>query len=177
MSLLRRLYFPFVQRQLKTQSIILYLGILGGLTLSLIPNGAYYAQGIGEQPYSRRAPGSPYTTPNCGCGDNETCEGSWSSDSSNAVMHYYCVNKPEPVPAATPSQPQSSLDPLAATKVLAWFYGDGVLGNIRDAGGMTPEAIRQTEDMLNNPLVSLSGTKNQRQLLKLRLGLGLWLYF
>jgi len=47
------------------------------------------------------------------------------------------------------SQPQSSLDPLTATKVLAWFYGDGVLGNIRDAGGMSPEAIRQTEDMLN----------------------------
>jgi hypothetical protein len=66
------------------------IGISIGLSLSLMPYGVYYAQGIGEQPNLRRAPSSPYSAPNCGCGDNETCVDSWSSDSSNATKLYYC---------------------------------------------------------------------------------------
>ena len=59
---------------------------MSGLTLSLTPYQVYYAQGVGEQPNLRRAPSSPYSTPNCGCGDNETCVDSWTSDSSKIFI-------------------------------------------------------------------------------------------
>jgi len=49
-------------------------------------------------------------------------------------------------------QRATALDQLEAAQILIWFYGDSAAQQISDAGGMTPEATTQAEEMLNGVL-------------------------